>query len=75
MKVPLEALHEIRRIRSKRSRKQGNSESKMEAKILLAIRQGIPWEHAYGKRIEYIVERRDGGRDELSNLRLSDTLW
>lgn len=72
MQVPLEALHEIRRIRSKRSGRQGNSEVKAETKILLAIRQGVPWEHASSREIEYITPRWRGGADELSNMKLSE---
>jgi hypothetical protein len=70
-RVPYEALEEIRRIRRKRSGKQGNSEGKLEAKILLAIKQGIDWHHAYGRSISYIIARRDGGKDELTNIQLT----
>lgn len=71
MKVPPAALDEIRRIRAKRGGKQGNTEMKTEVKILLAIREGKPWELAHSRDIEYIVPRVDGGKDELSNIRLS----
>lgn len=74
MKVPFPALAEIRHIRQRRNSKQGNTELKLEAKILLAIRQGIPWEHAYSHNIEYIVSPSEGGLDQLSNIRLSEEI-
>lgn len=74
MRVPYEALAEIRRIRSKRSGRQGNSEVKAETKILLAIRDGIPWQHASSHEVEYVVPRWRGGLDELSNMKLSERI-
>lgn len=72
LKVPPDALNEIRRIRQKRGGKQGNTEMKTEVKILLAIRQGILWQHAFGREIEYVVPRANGGKDELANIRLGE---
>ena len=74
LRIPLDALVEIRRLRGKRGGKQGNTEVKTETKILLAIRAGLPWQHSYGRSIEYIVPHAQGGRDELENIRLSEVL-
>lgn len=73
MQVPYEALAEIRRIRNKRNKRTGNTENKTIVKILLAIRDGIPWAHAFGREIEYIVPFKNGGKDRLDNVRLSRT--
>lgn len=70
MRVPYEALAEIRRIRAKHGHKQGNSEMKAITRILLAIRQGMPWQHACGARIDYLVPQSEGGTDTLDNMRL-----
>lgn len=72
MSIPYDALAEIRRLRAKRGGKQGNTEMKDEVKILLAIRAGIPWQHAVSREIRYIVPRSDGGKDELANLSLTE---
>lgn len=64
------ALMAIRKIRRSRDGKQGNSEVKMEAKILLCFRDGIPWTSAYASTIDYIISQRNGGKEELSNIRL-----
>lgn len=74
MKVPYAALAEIRRIRSTRGGRQGNTEAKDETKILLAIKQGLEWQHAYGRSIEHIKPRAQGGLDVLANIRLSEDL-
>ena len=70
MKVPYEALAEIRRIRALSGGRQGTTEVKRELKILLALRDGIPWETAGMMEIDHIQSRRDGGNESASNLRL-----
>jgi hypothetical protein len=67
---PNSALMAIRRIRKSRNAKQGNSEIKLEAKILICFRDGIPWSTAFVRDIDYIVNWKDGGKEELSNIRL-----
>lgn len=73
MRVPYDALAEIRRIRRKRDSNR-EADVKMEAKILLAIRQGMEWQHTYGRMIEYLTPLSSGGKDEPQNMRLSETL-
>jgi hypothetical protein len=75
MKLSYDALTEIRRIRDKPRERHGgpgNSDWKTIVKILLAERDGLPWQWAFGRRIEYIVPASKGGRDVLENIRLSD---
>jgi hypothetical protein len=75
MRIPYDALSEIRRIYRKRRANgkagAGNTEHKMVLKILLAIRDGMEWQHAYSYNIEYIVPFSQGGIDNLNNVRLS----
>jgi hypothetical protein len=78
MKVPYDALTAIRHLRdhnsgfSRRTGGAGNTEWKTIVKILLAIRDGLPWQWAYGRKIEYIKKASQGGRDTLANIRLSE---
>lgn len=76
MSIPYDALTEIRRIRDDHGRKAtggaGNTEWKLIFKILLALKLGIPWRHAYGRKISYLVPQAKGGRDVLENITLSD---
>lgn len=70
-RVPREALDAIRRMREHRDKRQGKAEIKNEVRVLLAIYLGMPWEHNYGKEIQFITPQYMGGNFELSNLRLS----
>lgn len=75
MKVPYEALTEIRRIRKLRDGKQGVGEQKRELKILLALRDGLPWEQTHMMELDHIIARADwhgvpGEFDAVRNLKL-----
>ena|SRR5215467_11694606 len=73
MKVPYEALAEIRRIRGLRGGKQGVGEMKRELKILLAVRDGVPWQHTPVLELDHIISRADwqgGNFNAVGNLRL-----
>jgi hypothetical protein len=72
MSIPYEALTEIRRIRAKRAGRQGTTELKTELKILLAIRDKIPWELGASMPIRYRIPPGDGGDHHAKNLHLGN---
>jgi hypothetical protein len=67
-RVPLEAVLKIREVRGLRNGRQGNTEMKREAKILLAIRDGIDWRFAESMEVDHKVAMRNGGEDVASNI-------
>jgi len=74
-RVPVEAVREIRERHRKRHWEgklmgQGKVKAKSEAKILLAVRDGIDWRNARLMEMDHIVSVRDGGKTEAKNLRL-----
>jgi hypothetical protein len=76
LSIPKDALDKIREIRNSRRHKQGNTEVKREAKILIAIRDGIDWRMGEMMEIMFIQPRSEGGLEVASNVRLSGSrVW